>query len=223
MDREALRRDLQSLEIVAIDAAVELIFEHINSVEKRIMALVEVQQEQLDSMNTSLAAQGTAINKLVADNGLIVDLVVNLRAALATALASGTPPTVVDLTQAIASIDSVTKQLSDATTTDEALLNPPPAPVPPPAPPAPDPAAASPAAPITVANDLNPTPGAATGIVADHPGNAAPAVDMAVVQQPDGSVIQTTADAAQATAQAQAEAGNDPMPGVIIPAGGDGA
>lgn len=154
--------------------------EKLEQLENRIMTLVEVQQEQLDQLNASVATLQAASAKQSEDGQLLLGLIVDLRASLATALAAGTPPTIVDLTAAIASIDSVTKQLSDETTTDDGVLNPPPPVVGTP----PDLPGAVTVAPVTSLPDLNPTPGPALGNVADHPGNPAPLTPAAAVAPP---------------------------------------
>lgn len=101
---------------------------------------MEITQAQVDALNTSIGKLEAQVAPLKGDNDKMVSLIVDLRASLATALAAGQAPTPVDLTAAIASIDSVTATLSASTTTDDAVLNPPAVVVPPPpAPPAPPP------------------------------------------------------------------------------------
>lgn len=92
---------------------------------RKLMTQVQVSQEQIDALNASIKKQGDVVALLKADSGLMLGLVVDLRKALADALANGQPLQTVDLTAAIASIDSVTAELSKETTDDEAILNPP--------------------------------------------------------------------------------------------------
>ena len=161
---------------------VSVISEYLIRMEQRIMDTVTVSQEQITELQTSVSNLQAQVAPLHSDGQLMLGLITDLRASLATALAAGTAPTLVDLSSAISSIDSVTKQLSADTTTDDAILNPP-APVvgtPPPGTVV-DPAA--PVAPVGAINDLNPNAGVpVAGNVQDHPGNAAP-------QDPDDASI----------------------------------
>lgn len=178
-----------------------------NQTEKRIMAKVAVEQEQIDAVVAHLNALAMVVATVKSDNDALQALVTGLRKQLADALAANTPLEPADLTNIVASIDAVTGTLSDTDASDKLILNPPP-------PPVTDPIADAPAPP--------PPPNGTTAPVDGTPAEPAPnAGDPTGATGVDHSspVPSSGDDGTTATDPNAATTGNGTDPGNAVPAG----